>query len=247
MISSVEPSQQCHTVPDGSIAPIRSTTARQAAIHDSGLVGRFNTGDDAAFVEIAARHRERLFAIAFAVLKNHGDAEEVVQDALIRAHRGLARFRGDCSLATWLHRIALNLARNRYWYFFRRYRHANVSFDSAFSADNRATLADRVASDTAGPQREAIAREWMELVTVCMHRLGAGSREILILRFSGHPYCEIGRKLGIRIGTVKSRIARARGNLRSLMTEIYPETGCGPRLEWVDAVGCAGLVKIICI
>jgi RNA polymerase sigma-70 factor (ECF subfamily) len=76
------------------------------------LVRRFNAGDDTAFVEIVARYRGRMFSVAFAMLRNRAATEEIAQDTFIRA---LARFRGDASLATWLHRIALNLAPNRYY------------------------------------------------------------------------------------------------------------------------------------
>ena len=94
---------------------------------------RFNGGEEQAFAEITTRHRERMFSVAFAMLRNNADAEEIVQDTFIRAYRGLATFRGDSSLACWLHRIAVNLARNRYWYFFRRRRHLSISIDMLHS------------------------------------------------------------------------------------------------------------------
>src|SRR5471032_3103715 len=93
---------------------------------DSQLVSRFNAGEESAFVEIMNRHKARIFAAAMALLRNHADAEEITQDTFVRAHRGFSKFRGDSSVATWLHRIAVNLARNRYWYFFRRRRHATL-------------------------------------------------------------------------------------------------------------------------
>src|SRR5438105_3726280 len=111
----------------------RAATSQQEAEHDAELVRRFNAGDEDAFVEIMTRYREKIFSVALALLRNRADAEEIAQDTFIRAHRGLARFRGDSSLATWLHRIAVNLARNRYWYFFRRRRHATLSLDCALS------------------------------------------------------------------------------------------------------------------
>jgi RNA polymerase sigma-70 factor (ECF subfamily) len=64
------------------------------------------------------------------LLRNHQDAEEVTQDAFIRAHRGLANFRGDSAFSTWLYQIATNLARNRYWYWWRRKRDHSVSLDA---------------------------------------------------------------------------------------------------------------------
>lgn len=191
---------------------------------DRVLVRRFNGGDHAAFTEIVSRHRERIMALAFRCLRNRADAEEVAQDTFIRAHRGLAQFRGEASLATWLHRIGFNLARNRYGYFFRRRRHLTCSLDAPLNDETRATFGDLLPSAEPSPARQAATDEFSALVATGMQQLDAGYREILILRNELHrTYEEIARALGINEGTVKSRIARARGKLRELMTEACPE------------------------
>jgi RNA polymerase sigma-70 factor (ECF subfamily) len=209
-------------------------TPGQEAVHDAELVRRFNAGDDAAFVEIVMRYRGKMFAVALSHLRNHADAEEIAQDTFVRAHSGLARFRGDSSLSTWLHRIAFNLSHNRYWYFFRRHRHDSLSLDSAFSDDNLATVSDLIASDAPGPAREEANREFLAHVNACMEKLSAKQREILTLRNGlDQSYEGIARALGINIGTVKSRIARARENLRALLAQLYPEFGPGTSpAEW---------------
>ncbi len=149
-----------------------------------------------------------------------------MQDTFIRAHRGLAKFRGDSSLVTWLHHVAVNLARNRYWYFHRRRRHATLSLDCPLSEDSAATFAELLPSATEAPSRQAITAEFTELVTACMQQLPAPQREILALRnVANRSYDDIARTLGIEVGTVKSRIARARGQLRSLMAQSCPEFG----------------------
>ena len=248
MISPADPSSSSKPASAKSGDAERISLSRQQAIHDAELVRRFNAGDESAFVEIMTRHRERMFAVAFAMLKNRADAEEIAQDAFIRAHRGLAKFRGDASLATWLHRIALNLARNRYWYFFRRRRHLTLSLDCNVSDDNQATFSDLVATEASGPAREAVTVEFTELVAVCMERLGERPREILTLRNAlNRSYGEISRELGISVGTVKSRIARARASLRALLAEACPEFGPDAQpVAWFDPVRPAGGVETIC-
>src|SRR5271154_6043475 len=124
------------------------------AIIDAQLVSRFNSGEESAFVEIMSRHKARIFAAAMALLRNHADAEEIAQDTFIRAHRGLARFRGDSSLATWLHRIAVNLARNRYWYFFRRCKQATLSLDANIGDDGESTFSDLLSAADPDPSQE---------------------------------------------------------------------------------------------
>jgi RNA polymerase sigma-70 factor (ECF subfamily) len=202
----------------------KAQASASAAVIDTALIARFNAGDESAFVEIMSRYRAKIFTLTCGLLRNHADAEEITQDTFIRAHRGLARFRGDSSLATWLHRIALNLARNRYWYFFRRRRQDALSLDCALSADNAGTFSDLVADTTQDPAQEAATGEFSELIASCMQKLEPGHREILTLRnVLDHPYDKIARLLGINVGTVKSRIARARENLRVLLAAACPE------------------------
>ena len=207
------------------ITPAKPESAAEAA-HDAGLVIRFNAGDEMAFVEIMQRYHARLFSLAHNLLRNAADAEEIVQDTFIRAHRGLARFRGDSSLATWLYRIALNLSRNRYWYFFRRRRQDSLSLERPLSEDSDATFCDLIAADSDDPARHTTTNEFADLVATCMEKLDARHREILTMRnVLDLPYEEISRALRINVGTVKSRIARARENLRKLLAESAPEFG----------------------
>jgi RNA polymerase sigma-70 factor, ECF subfamily len=167
-----------------------------------------------------------VLAVALARLHDHADAEEIAQDTFIRAHRALVDFRGESSLATWLHRIAVNLALNRYWYFFRRRRHLSQSLDSPLQQGGNATFADLMASDAPCPVRETITAEFTDLVAACMTRLSAGQTEILRLRtVLDRSYEEIAVTLGVKVGTVKSRIARARQNLHALMADTCPDFG----------------------
>jgi RNA polymerase sigma-70 factor, ECF subfamily len=179
-----------------------------------------------------------MWAVAFRVLRNNADAEEIAQDTFLRAHRGLATFRGECSLSTWLHRIALNLARNRYWYFFRRQRHASMSLEMPLGSENPVSLGELIASDEMGPVREANATEFTQLVNRCMAGLAGESSEILMLRCEGNQsYAEISRTLGLSVGTVKSRLSRARERLRAAMLLACPEFAGGDESgQWFDAV-----------
>jgi len=239
-----------------SVPPPRSTLDRAAraalalreAQYDAILVRRFVAGDEAAFVEIVNRYRDKMFRAALGLLRNSADAEEIAQDTFIRAHRSLANFRGDASLAAWLYCITLNLSRNRYWYFFRRRRHAMLPLDAAVGEDNSATFANLVASDAPGPVREAVNNEFAASVTACTALLPPNQREILTLRnVQHHSYRHISRTLGIGIGTAKSRIARARCSLRLLLSKAYPEfkpdaasSDCFESLRWSGRLEAAG-------
>jgi RNA polymerase sigma-70 factor (ECF subfamily) len=120
------------------------------------------------------------------------------------------------------------------------------SIDSAYSEDNRATLASLVASEDPNPAREMEVGEFSKLVAVCMAQLSKGRREALAQRnFQHSSYDEIAKALGINIGTVKSRIARARENLRAELAKEYAEFGpdASPG-EWFGAIRSPGLLGV---
>lgn len=179
------------------------------------LIERVRGGDTAAFVEIMDLYRDRIFARVFQLLKNRQDAEEVTQDAFIRAHRGIDRFRGDSSLSTWLFQIATNLAHNRYWYWWRRKRDVSMSLDRPLQDDGTVSLVDLLPAEMESPVEESLTREFSARVAECLPRLTPKHRQILEMRINQNlSYEEIAQKLEISVGTVKSRIARARENLK---------------------------------
>ncbi|RFC49690.1 MAG: RNA polymerase sigma-70 factor [Verrucomicrobia bacterium] len=198
-----------------------STKAQEVAF-DQELVNRFKGGDQAAFDEMVSRYWDRIYGMVNQLLRNSQDAEEVTQDAFIRAHRGLANFRGDSAFSTWLYQIATNLARNRYWYWWRRKRDKSVSFDAPVSADNATTLADLIPAETETPDDITVTQEFIDRIAQGMEKLSAKHREILTLRnIKNLSYEEIADILAISVGTVKSRIARARESLRSKLGEDF--------------------------
>jgi RNA polymerase sigma-70 factor (ECF subfamily) len=232
----------------GTAHSLRSANSKIEAVYDSELVRRFNFGDENAFDEIVRRYRSKISSIALSHLRNHADAEEIAQDTFIRAHRGLARFRGDSSLATWLHRIAFNLSRNRCKYYDCRRRSAMLSLDCAFSSENDTTIGDLIACGAPSPARAATSGEFSELVNRCMGKLGVRQQEILRLRnVLDQSYGEIAKALGISIGTVKSRIGRAREKLRGFIAEAYPElpSNASP-FDWFDTLRSSGRVSLAC-
>ncbi|HEY0966417.1 MAG TPA: sigma-70 family RNA polymerase sigma factor [Opitutaceae bacterium] len=192
-----------------------STKAEEVAL-DRLLVDRFKQGDQSAFDEMVRRYWDRIYAMVHQLLRNQQDAEEVTQDAFIRAHRGLSNFRGESAFSTWLYQIATNLARNRYWYWWRRKRDKSVSFDQPVGDDNSTPLSEMIAAELETPEDATVTQELVDRIAVGMEKLGAKHREILILRnVKNLSYEEIAVILGLSVGTVKSRIARAREALRA--------------------------------
>ncbi|MGH8020866.1 MAG: sigma-70 family RNA polymerase sigma factor, partial [Opitutaceae bacterium] len=140
-----------------------SSKAQEVAI-DRILVDRFRAGDQSAFDEMVHRYWDRIYAMVSQLLRNQQDAEEVTQDAFIRAHRGLTNFRGDSSFSTWLYQIATNLARNRYWYWWRRKRDRSLSFDAPVSGESDTTLAEVIPAEVITPEDATVTQEFVDRV-----------------------------------------------------------------------------------
>jgi len=200
----------------------RMTSKAQEVALDQALITRFKNGDQAAFEEMVGRYWDRIYSMVHQLLRNPQDAEEVTQDAFIRAHRGLENFRGDSAFSTWLYQIATNLARNRYWYWWRRKRDKTISFDQPVGDDNSTPLADIFVTDAETPEDATVTQELVDHIKLGMEKLSPKHREILVLRnVKNLTYEEIAEILDISIGTVKSRIARARESLRSELGEDF--------------------------
>ena len=197
----------------GADVPARPAAAGEAraADPDQALVAAAAAGDRAAFEALVRRHQTRIVNYAMAIVKDPADAEDVAQETFIRAYRSLARFRGDSSFKTWLYTIATNAARTGLE---RRGRRGRVEDGSLDDEAGPLAAADVPAGDadaeTALVRREAIDR--------ALAALPPDLRVAVVLRdVEGLDYKEIAAATGAPIGTVESRIFRARRRLRPLL------------------------------
>jgi RNA polymerase sigma-70 factor (ECF subfamily) len=197
----------------------RVLNSEPAAASDRELVARCRGSDVQAFDELVQRHQQRALNIAYQVLRNYEDAVEVSQDAFVRVYQNIAGFRGECEFTTWLHQIVVNLARNKHRWWKRRGRHASVSLDEPVeTADGEMPL--QIAASTDAPDVQAVKAEFVELLSRRMDELPRKLREVLVLRnVENLRYEQIATVLDCSVGTVKSRIARAREALRESMKD----------------------------
>ena len=191
----------------------------EKSVTDQELLERCQIGDDTAFDELVRRHQQRAFHVAFQLLRDPEDAAEVAQDAFVRIYRSVNAFRGECEFTTWLHQIVINLARNKHRWWKRRGRHSTVSLDTPLEmADGEAPM--QMAASGDAPDVEAVKAEFVERLNRKIAELPRKFREVLVLRnVEGLSYEQIAIALDCSIGTVKSRIARAREALRESMQD----------------------------
>ena len=169
------------------------------------LIDRALQGDRSAFTELVHRHQDRLFASMLQVTGSPDESEEVVQEAFIRAFVKLDTFQRNSQFFTWLYRIAFNSALTR-----RRKRRARISLDH--SRENNGL---EVADGGDGVDEPMLRRERISMVRAAMQSLTEEHRSILTLReMEEHSYETIAEILEISIGTVRSRLSRARRQLK---------------------------------
>ena len=190
-----------------------------AAASDQNLLERCRAGDESAFDALVRRHQQRAFNVAYQLLRNREDATEVAQDAFVRIYRSLHGFRGECEFTTWLHQIVVNLARNKHRWWKRRGKQITVSLDRPMdTAEGEMPL--QTAASVDAPDVRAVKSEFVELLGRKMNELPHKFREVLVLRnVEDLSYEQIATVLNCSVGTVKSRIARAREELRKRMEE----------------------------
>lgn len=189
-------------------------------LSDHELVAEFKNGNTTVFDELMNRHAMKLYHTVFGLISDHHDAEEVVQDAFVRAFHALDKFRGDANFNTWLHRIAVNLARNKYHWNRRRGAGQNISIyqHSDSLGDENQEQEMHLPDTSAIPDRMAENVELEKTVTDSFDKLPASLRETMVLRHIDEmSYEQIAEVLNCKTGTVKSRIARGREMLREIL------------------------------
>jgi len=189
-------------------------------LSDSVLVQRFQEGDESAFDGLVERHAAKAYQIAYGVLGDKQDAEEVAQDVFVRVYRALGRFRGDSEFSTWMYRIAMNLARNKYRWNKSRGAQRHLSIDAPIEGRNGSELRLELPAEKPAPDEEVSLAEFKADISTQLETLPPLYREVLVLRnVKDMSYERIADLLGCKLGTIKSRIARAREELRRRLTE----------------------------
>jgi RNA polymerase sigma-70 factor (ECF subfamily) len=184
------------------------------AAGDAHLVEAALAGDRGAFGDLVLRYQDRLFNSLFRMVGSREDAADAVQDAFVQAYVKLESFRGASQFYTWLYRIAMNVALSR-----RRRRRPTTSIDAV-----KENVGDEPTDAAAGPEGVLASQEMIEQVQVALAALGEEHRQILVLReIDGCAYEDIAQILDLPVGTVRSRLFRARVQLKEKLTGLSAE------------------------
>jgi RNA polymerase sigma-70 factor (ECF subfamily) len=186
---------------------------------DALLIKDFQGGDRAAFEKLVLRHKDKLFNLCYSFLGDYEEANDSSQEAFIKAYQGLKKFRFESSFSTWLYRIAVNTCTNKVKSLANRQKKMTSSLDSPGGMDDKRFL--EIRDDAPTPLMELEEKERQALIRRAIDRLPPEHKAVITLRdIEGLSYEEIAEITGSNLGTVKSRLSRARIDLSSKLRSI---------------------------
>ncbi|NYT62213.1 RNA polymerase sigma factor RpoE [Alcaligenaceae bacterium] len=193
---------------------------------DAELVARVQRGDKRAFDLLVLKYQRKIMRLLSRMVRDPSEVEDVAQEAFIKAYRALPQFRGDSAFYTWLYRIAINTARN--------WQVANARRPSTPNAieteDGETFSAIDNLTDISTPESVLASRQIVATVNAAIHTLPEDLRTAIVLReIEGMSYEDIAQSMGCPIGTVRSRIFRAR---EAIAAQLRPVLGSDPERRW---------------
>ncbi len=195
-------------------------------MEEDRLLSLARQGEVAAFEALIEGYEERIYNLAFRMLGNAEDARDAAQETFLKAYSGLQRFRGDASFSTWIYRIARNVCLD---VLRRRSKGRTYSLDEPIDLDD-GQVSRQIPVDRPGPEDSVMEREIRDGINLALAELPEHHRSVVVLRdIEGFTYEEIADILKIELGTVKSRLYRARSSLHDLLaaTELFRDRVVG--------------------
>ncbi|HKP88080.1 MAG TPA: sigma-70 family RNA polymerase sigma factor [Blastocatellia bacterium] len=187
---------------------------------EPGLIARLRAGDLTAFEELVAHFERPVYSLCLRLLGDAEEARDAAQETFLKVYRGLSGFRAESGLKTWIYRIAINQAMNQQRWWRRRHRDETLSLDLS-RGDGDITLGGSLPAKSVSPEAQAIASERERRIMRALREIKKEYRVALVLReIEELSYEEIAETLMVSIGTVKSRIARGREELRRRVKDL---------------------------
>ena len=186
---------------------------------DDALVKAARRGDMRAFEELVARHRDKIFARAFSMMRNEDDAVDLSQEAWVKGWQRLKQFQGESSFATWMTRIVINLCLDQLR------RHKRHRTESIEGMDEESGGVERqMPVVTVNPTERLERGELRKKIDGAMGKLSEEHRTVLVLHeFEDLEYKEIAKVVDCSIGTVMSRLFYARRKMAALLADLRKE------------------------
>ena len=200
-----------------SVKPGPSITWTEVGGREATLIQRCAARDEDACAELVSEHQRMVYQLSLNLLGDHNEALDLSQEVFLRVFRTIHTFRGHAALRTWIYRIVINQARNRQRWWRRRHRAQQISLDEHIR--NHGELPE--SNNGGSPDRLLGQKLLADRIKFALDQLPFDQKTALVLReIDGLSYEESGFSLGIAVGTVKSRLARAREALRAQLRDV---------------------------
>ena len=196
---------------------------------DQALIVQCRAGDQNAFRELVSRYQRKVYGIAFGMVHNADDAMDVTQEAFIRVHKYLDRFKGTSSFYTWIYRITVNLCID---HLRKRGKSQTVDYDDAIAHDEDSEVALLPSTLHMRPDRNLDRRELGEIIDKALKTLSPAHRAVILMReVEGLSYKEMAEAMQVSTGTIMSRLFHARRRMQVALLDLMdgpPPGGRGP-------------------
>lgn len=194
-------------------------TAQAASDNDQQLVERVQQGDKRAFDLLVIKYQHKIFSIISRFIKDNAEVHDVAQEAFIKAYRAIGNFRGESAFYTWIYRIAINTAKNHLVSRGRRPPSTDVEVEEAEFYAGGESL-----KDLATPENQLMRDQLEQVVFRAIEELPEDLRTAVTLReLEGMSYEEIAEVMACPVGTVRSRIFRARESIDRHLAPLIQE------------------------
>ncbi len=184
------------------------------------LISKAISGDVDAFEKIVLTYEKKVYNIAYNMFTNEQDAYDASQEVFLKLYKNLHSFKFDSSFATWLHRIAVNTCIDEYRKKKKHLQQAAFSFDEPLENES-SSIKRQIKDDGLTPEEQIVKHETVSEVQRAIENLKEEHKTIIILRdIRGHSYEEVAEILACSVGTVKSRLSRARSALKQIILDM---------------------------
>ena len=193
--------------------------AGQSSASDEQLVESAKKGEMGAFEELVARHRDKIYARAFSMMRNEDEAVDLSQEAWVKSWQRLGQFQGESSFGTWVTRIVINLCLDQLR---RRKRHRTESIEEM--DEESGGVERQMTAVTVNPTERLERGELRKKIDAALDRLSHEHRTVMVLHeFEDMEYKEIAKTMGCSIGTVMSRLFYARRKMAAMLADLKTE------------------------
>ncbi|HUK23442.1 MAG TPA: RNA polymerase sigma factor [Terriglobales bacterium] len=208
------------TAYSGGLALVPTTNANRQRVDDTRLIREAQQGNTSAFEELVRLYDRAVLRLAVHITGSEEDAQDIYQEAFLRAYVNLDRFRFECSFYTWIYRIVTNLCLD---HLRRKHSRGRDMTTTVFPDGEEEAAIDRVADQRAGasPERNLVGRELRERILQALTRLSARERMVFELKhYHGLRLRTVAGMLNTTEGTIKNTLFRATHKLRSELAEV---------------------------